>query len=814
MEHSLPLISTLVIGFMLALVFGFIAERFLKAPALVGYLLAGIAAGPFTPGVYADPELAHQFSEVGVMLLMFGVGLHFSIKDLLSVKGIAVPGAVLQMLAATVLGAVAAHTLFDRHWVEAFALGLSLSCASTVVLLKALEVRGILSGPDGRIAVGWLVVEDLATVVILVMLPPLAEIFAPGTGEKAAVNGVELAMSLGKTLLGAVAFVVVMLLAGRRVLPWAMAQVAKTGSRELFTLFVLACAVGVAYGAAEIFHVSFALGAFFAGMVMQESRFAHRAATESLPLQDAFAVLFFVAVGMLFDWRVLVENPWEVLAVLFTIIFGKSICAFLLVWALKYPLHTALTVAVSLAQIGEFSFILVGQAEALGLAKPGLVNLIVAGAILSIALNPVCFGVIPHVAKFLTSRWAWARKAAMRTMPYESLPPETEVEAIHGQVVVAGNDPFIEIFARYLSQSKVPMVVLTANEAIAKRLSDASIRVVSGLLSKEESWVAAHLHNAQRLILVDSSADAVAAALCARRVSPEIPIVVATKDDSLWAEAGVENVRSLLTADAAARLLAVKVEAAVKDNIPLGEPIESRHGRKDEDAKTDDAGASSDASVAGEDRRAAAEGADAQESEAEAGTSKAGKRLFSGLRQKFFAKKAQKSESESEDAPDDSAPAADAAAAAAPAEAKPLASNKLAEKPSADAGAAKGDDSTEEAADATHPDSPAADPHVTEALMRDEAFRAALAAGDADAADEEAAPRENLKSADVASEAPDVPEVVPEAQDSQKTAAAKAEPAEKTPDDGDVRQTAASDAKSGEELESAPGNAPGNAPKP
>ena len=352
--------------------------------------------------------------------------------------------------------------------------------------------------------------------------------------------------------------------------------------------------------------------------------------------------------------------------------------------------------------------------------------------------------------------------------------------------------------------------MLTANEAIAKRLSDASIRVVSGLLSKEESWVAAHLHNAQRLILVDSSADAVAAALCARRVSPEIPIVVATKDDSLWAEAGVENVRSLLTADAAARLLAVKVEAAVKDNIPLGEPIESRHGRKDEDAKTDDAGASSDASAAGEDRRAAAEGADAQESEAEAGTSKAGKRLFSGLRQKFFAKKAQKSESESDDAPDDSAPAADAAAAAAPAEAEPLASNKLAEKPSADAGAAKGDESTEEAADATHPDSPAADPHVTEALMRDEAFRAALAAGDADAADEEAAPRESLKSADVASEAP----VVPEAQESQKTAAAKAEQAEKTPDEGDVRQTAASDAKSEEALESAPGNAPGNAPKP
>ena len=615
MEHSLPLISTLVIGFMLALVFGFIAERFLKAPALVGYLLAGIAAGPFTPGVYADPELASQFAEVGVMLLMFGVGLHFSIKDLMSVKGIAVPGAVLQMFCATVLGAVAAHTLFDRHWVEAFALGLSLSCASTVVLLKALEVRGILSGPDGRIAVGWLVVEDLATVVILVMLPPLAEIFAPGTGTKATVSGMELAMSLGKTLLGAVAFVVVMLLAGRRVLPWAMAQVAKTGSRELFTLFVLACAVGVAYGAAEIFHVSFALGAFFAGMVMQESRFAHRAATESLPLQDAFSVLFFVAVGMLFDWRVLIENPWEVLAVLFTIIFGKSICAFILVWALKYPLHTALTVAVSLAQIGEFSFILVGQAESLGLAKPGLLNLIVAGANHSNALNPVCFGVIPHLAKFLTGRWTWARKAAMRTMPYEALPQETQPEMLSGQVVVAGNDAFIERFAKFLSESKVPMVVLTANEEIAKRLSEASISVVSGLLSKEESWIAAHLHHAQRLILVDSSADAVSAANAARRVSPEIPIVVVARDADLWPEARLENIRFLSTGDAAARLLAVKIEAAVAENAPLGEVIEPKakrtdafedlteklrpkkkaeteEGEKDEPAKTDEAEAS------------------------------------------------------------------------------------------------------------------------------------------------------------------------------------------------------------------------------
>lgn len=574
MEHSLPLISTLVIAFSLALVFGFIAERFLKAPALVGYLLAGIAAGKYTPGVFADAALANQLSEIGVMLLMFGVGLHFSMKDLWSVKSIAVPGAVLQMAIATLLGALCAHWFFDRSWGEAIVLGISLSCASTVVLLKALDVRGKLASSDGRIAVGWLVVEDLATVIILVLLPPFASIMIPGEpGTTARLAGSGLAFVILKTLLNAALFVAIMLVIGRRVLPWAMGQVARTGSRELFTLFVLAVAVGVAYGAAEIFHVSFALGSFFAGMVMRESRFAHRAATESIPLQDAFAVLFFVAVGMLFDWHILITSPFEVLAVLFIILFGKSLAAFLLVHTLRYPLHTAIIVAVSLSQIGEFSFILIGQAAGLGLADQHLVNLVVAGAILSIALNPVGFWLEPKISKALTSRWSWARKAAMREAPFEALPAETVPEKLSGQVVVTGPANLTECFALQLDQASVPLVAVVDDEAAAENLATKGIAVILGDPSKDDTWVSAHLHQARLLVLLDSSVDAFHTAEAARRVAPELPIVVAAESRGIWPEADFEHVTYLSTIDAAARLFSAQTASALKAGASIGEPI-------------------------------------------------------------------------------------------------------------------------------------------------------------------------------------------------------------------------------------------------
>ena len=348
MHPDVSLIATVAAGFGLALVFGLAVER-LKLPALVGYLLAGIVIGPATPGFVANVHIAAELSEIGVMLLMFGVGLHFSLDDLLAVRRIALPGAIVQMGVATVLGGAMAW-YWGWSFGAALVFGLSLSCASTVVLLKALDARGLLDSMNGRIAVGWLVVEDLATVVLLVLLPPLAGMLG-GEGSQAAA-GQSLWRTILLTLLQVSAFVALMLVAGRRILPWILWQVTRTGSRELFTLAVVAGAIGIAFGAASLFGVSFALGAFFAGMVMRESEFSHRAATESLPLRDAFAVLFFVSIGMLFDPAVLLDKPLQVLGVVAVIIVGKSLAAALLVIAFSYPLNTAFTVAASLAQIG------------------------------------------------------------------------------------------------------------------------------------------------------------------------------------------------------------------------------------------------------------------------------------------------------------------------------------------------------------------------------------------------------------------------------------------------------------------------------
>ena len=598
MEHGLPLISTLVIAFSLALIFGFVCERFLKSPALVGYLLAGVAAGQHTPGVFADPALAHQLSEIGVMLLMFGVGLHFSVKDLMSVKAIALPGAVLQMAIAAVLGAVAVHFFWDWAWGQAFVFGASLSCASTVVLLKALEVRGILTTHDGRIAVGWLVVEDVATVLILVLLPPLAglilgpnsaaalaehasdavsvgdvagEVVSAGaaalSGEPAPAAGAEVSLlrEILITFANVAAFTAVMFVVGRRVLPWLMTQVARTGSRELFTLFVLACALGVAYGAAEIFHVSFALGAFFAGMVMRESSFAHRAATESLPLQDAFAVLFFVGVGMLFDWHILWQAPFEVLAVLAIIIFGKSLAAFSLVVVMRRPLGTAITVAAALAQIGEFSFILIGQAAGMGLADGHAVNLVVAGAILSIALNPVAFMLIPKVEKALTSRFAWARKAAMLEAPMETLPEETPAETLLGQTLVMGRGAMFAPFVEALAQAGEKLVAITPDQADAEKLSEENISVICGDPADVRVLVGAHIFQARNILLLSNGPEGVAILETIRSARTDLPVTVVTKNGAFWAEVSsglLEGVKMLSVESAAVSGLVHRIRKA------------------------------------------------------------------------------------------------------------------------------------------------------------------------------------------------------------------------------------------------------------
>ena len=405
MPHSVTLIHTIAAALGLALVLGFLAAR-LRLPALVGYLLAGVAIGPFTPGFVADAALASQLAEIGVMLLMFGVGLHFSWGDLLAVRKIAVPGAVVQMMVATSLG-MALALWWGWGMGGALVFGLALSVASTVVLLRALETLGILDSYTGRIAVGWLVVEDLAMVLVLVLLPPLRGWLGGGSG--ADLDAAQLWRTLGWTLLQVGGFVALMLLVGRRLFPWLLWQVARTGSRELFTLCVVAAAVGIAFGSAALFGVSFALGAFFAGMVMRESEFSHRAAHESLPLRDAFAVLFFVSVGMLFNPAVLWERPLQVLAVVAIIMLGKTVAAAGLVLAFRYPLNTALTVSASLAQIGEFSFILVALGSSLGLLPPEGASLVLAGALFSMALNPLLFRAIAPLQDWLRARDRQAR---------------------------------------------------------------------------------------------------------------------------------------------------------------------------------------------------------------------------------------------------------------------------------------------------------------------------------------------------------------------------------------------------------------------
>lgn len=498
MEHNVPLITTLAAGFGIALVLGFLAER-IRLPALVGYLLAGIAIGPATPGFVADVHIAAQLSEIGVMLLMFGVGLHFSLSDLMAVKRIAIPGAVVQMGLATVLG-MGLASWWGWSWGEGLVFGLSLSCASTVVLLKALEVRGLLDTMNGRIAVGWLVVEDLATVLVLVLLPPLAGVLGgPGTGTAA--QDQPLWTTIGQTLLQVSAFIALMLIAGRRVMPWLLWQVAKTGSRELFTLSVVACAIGIAFGAAELFSVSFALGAFFAGMVMRESEFSHRAAQESLPLRDAFSVLFFVAVGMLFDPQVLLEQPLQVLGVLAIIIVGKSLAALGLVLAFRYPLNAALTVAASLAQIGEFSFILAGLGLTLGLLPPQGMSLVLAGALISIAINPFLFTAVEPVRRWILARSELARRLEQRDDPYAELPMSTERKYLEGQVVLVGYGRVGRRIARSLDERGIPYVVAEQNRELVEDLRKQGKVAVSGNAAEPVVLVQAHIADAAMLVV-------------------------------------------------------------------------------------------------------------------------------------------------------------------------------------------------------------------------------------------------------------------------------------------------------------------------
>ncbi len=528
MPHNISLITTISAALGVGLVFGYAAMR-LKLPALVGYLVAGIIIGPFTPGFVADADLAAQLAEIGVMLLMFGVGLHFSLDDLLAVRRIALPGAIAQIAAATLLG-MGVAALWGWSPGAGLVFGLALSVASTVVLLKALETSGGLDSVNGRIAVGWLLVEDLVMVLVLVLLPPLAG-WMGGTVPAGAADR-SLALTLALTLGQVAVFVVLMLVVGRRFFPWLLWRVARTGSRELFTLCVVAAAVGIAYGSAELFGVSFALGAFFAGMVMRESELSHRAAEESLPLRDAFSVLFFVSVGMLFDPFIVLQQPLQVLAVVAIIVVGKSLVAFLIVLAFRYPLNTALTVSASLAQIGEFSFILAGLGMTLGLLPAQGQSLILAGAMISIALNPLLFRLIKPAQAWIRARPALARKLERTDDPLAELPSSVDRSHLAGQVVLVGYGRVGRRIGEALTAQGVPFVVAEQNREIVETLRARGQPAVSGDASEPSVIIQAHIAHARLLVIATPDTFGARKMIAlARMLNPGIETVVRTHSE-------------------------------------------------------------------------------------------------------------------------------------------------------------------------------------------------------------------------------------------------------------------------------------------
>ncbi|WP_411851901.1 YbaL family putative K(+) efflux transporter [Stenotrophomonas sp. LGBM10] len=489
MHHDTDLINIVAVGLGLAFIFGALANKLRLSP-LVGYLVAGICVGPFTPGFVADQALANQLAEIGVMLLMFGVGLHFSLKDLMAVKAIAIPGAIGQILVATLLGWGLA-SLMGWPVIHGVVFGFSLATASTVVLLRAMEERRLLETQRGKIAVGWLIVEDLACVLALVMMPVMAGVFGPDAANETHTLGSVLA-SIGWTFVQLGLFVAVMLVVGRRVIPWILERIAGTGSRELFTLSVLAIALGVAFGSAMLFGVSFALGAFFAGMLLNESELSHKAANDSLPLRDAFAVLFFVSVGMLFNPAILIEHPWQVLATAAIIMFGKSAAAFVIVRAFGHPTGTALTISASLAQIGEFAFIIAGLGVALKILPPTGQALVLAGALISIMLNPLVFG--------LLDRWLLKHQEATPTAVETELPPGPSLD-LHDHAIVIGYGRVGSALAQVLRDRGVPVMIIDDNKEHVAEAHAAGLPGIRGSAASDRVLAEAHPERAKIAVL-------------------------------------------------------------------------------------------------------------------------------------------------------------------------------------------------------------------------------------------------------------------------------------------------------------------------
>ncbi|MGH7677542.1 MAG: YbaL family putative K(+) efflux transporter [Gemmatimonadaceae bacterium] len=531
MQHDTALIFTLALGFGLAFVLGLVAAR-LRLPPLVGYLVAGVMIGPSTLGLHADVGLASQLAEVGVILLMFGVGLHFSMKDLLAARSVAVPGALLRIAIVTALTAGLTR-LWGWSWAGGFVLGLALSVASTVVVLRQLDALGLLDSAVGRVAVGWLVVEDVAMVLALVLLPPLT---GGGATE-------DIVRELGITLLKVAAFVVLMLLVGTRVVPWLLARVARIGSRELFTLAVLTSALGIAVGAASLFGVSFALGAFFAGVVIAESDLSHQAAADALPLQDAFAVLFFVSVGMLLDPRILLHQPWRVFAVVTIIVAVKAIVTFGLALFLRRPVRTALVIAGSLAQIGEFSFILAGLGVALGVLPPDGRDLILAGAMVSIIVNPLLLRVGNRVEHWMETKPGLAARLERSDLEVEL--PANPAVGMRDHVVLIGYGRVGRRIGDALRREGIPYVAVERDRVAVEALRKDGVPAVFGDAARP--GILDHVHLETARLLVVASPDPYQARRVvevARGINPGIEIAARTHGEGSEAylkERGVDR---------------------------------------------------------------------------------------------------------------------------------------------------------------------------------------------------------------------------------------------------------------------------------
>lgn len=529
MPHNIDLILTLTGGLTAALAFGFITQKLGLSP-IVGYLLAGVCVGPFTPGFVADNDIATQCAEIGVILLMFGVGLHFHLKDLMAVRKIAIPGAIVQIAVATGLGAVVTK-FFGWSWTAGLVFGMAVSVASTVVLTRVLADNRALHTPSGHIAIGWLIVEDLFTILVLVLLPAL---FA---AEGASSGGVW--VTLGIAILKLAALVLFTLVAGQKIIPWFLGYVSRTGSRDLFTLTVLVLALGIAVGSAKFFGASMALGAFLAGMVVGQSDYSARAASDALPMRDAFAVLFFVSVGMLFEPSALPTGWPLMLATLGIVLIGKPLASLVVVLALKRPLSSALSISVALAQIGEFSFILAALAISLKVMPPEATNALVVASVISITLNPLLYKAIKPTLKWLESKGITGRPQVPTDVPKMDEDAHT--------VVVVGYGPVGQTLSRILRNTGIQVVVVEMNIDTVKKLKESGLPAVFGDASHREILHHAGVEKAEGLIISASSVPAYPVVQAARELNPKIRILTRTsylKEAAALREAGATDVFS------------------------------------------------------------------------------------------------------------------------------------------------------------------------------------------------------------------------------------------------------------------------------